>query len=101
LEREGVLGRTRSAAHGVDGGERGVLAFELGWGEVAEGGVPAPGVVEALDVLEDRGSGLGAGGPRSSVDALFLEGGVKRFADGVVDRCRLRLMPLVRSELSV
>lgn len=78
-----------------------MLGLELGWGEIAEGGVPASRVVPALDVLEDRGSGFGAGGPRSSVDALFLDGGVERFADGVVDRCRLRLMPLVRSELSV
>ena len=27
--------------------------FELGWGEVAEGGVFAVGVVVALDVIED------------------------------------------------
>ena len=42
------LGRDRAVAGGGDagrgnaaGGELGVVAFELGWGEVAEGGVPA------------------------------------------------------------
>jgi hypothetical protein len=53
----------------------GVLAFELGRGEVGERGVPAAGVVPALDVLEDRGSGRGPCGPGSAVELLLLEGG--------------------------
>ncbi len=45
----------------------------LGWGEVAEGGVPTPGVIPALDVLEDGGAGLGTGG---EVRAKVLVGSV-------------------------
>src|SRR5256885_6599976 len=40
-------------------GELGVLALELDRGQIREGGVPAAGVVPALDELEDRGSRLG------------------------------------------
>jgi hypothetical protein len=57
---QGVVGGDQVAGSEVDGGVRdatgrelGVVAFEVGWGEVAEGGVPAAWVVPALDVLED------------------------------------------------
>ena len=78
-----------------------MLSFELDWGEVVEGRMPAAGVVPALDVLEHRGPRLAARRPGLAVDALFLDAGVEGLADGVVDRCRLRLMPLVLSELLV
>ena len=59
---EGDLGRGRAVAGDGDAGRWGarcrvlsVVALVLGWGEVAEGGVPAPGVVPGLDVLEHGG----------------------------------------------
>ncbi len=55
-------------------------SLEVGWGEVAEGGVPPAGVILALDELEDRGAGDGAGGPGLAVDPFFLEGRVERLA---------------------
>lgn len=72
----------------------------IGWGEHVEGGVPALAVVERLDVLEHGGQQLEPGRPGAAVDQLLLEGGEERLGDGIVDRCRLRLMPSVRSGLS-
>ena len=39
-----------------------------------QGGVSSPSVVEALDVLEDRGPRYLPGGPRVAVDQLPLQG---------------------------
>jgi len=75
--------------------------FVVGGREHAEGGVPALAVVERFDVLEHGGLQLEPVRPGAAVDELFLEGREERLGDGVVDRCRLRLMPLVLSELSV
>jgi len=75
--------------------------FVAGWGEHVEGGVPALAVVERLDVFEGGGLQLEPVGPGAAVHELFLQRGEERLGDGVVDRCRLRLMPLVLSELSV
>src|SRR6185436_43834 len=61
-----------------------VAVFEVGWREVAEGGVAASAVVEGLDVLEDGGPGLLAGAPGLAVDQLGLKGGEEALGDGVV-----------------
>src|SRR5918997_256153 len=61
-----------------------VAVFELGWREVAEGGMAALAVVEGLDVVEDGGPGLLAGPPGLSVEQLGLEGGEEALGDGVV-----------------
>ena len=63
--------------------------------------MPAGGVVEDLDVVEDLPAQLLALGPGVAVDELLLEGREEALGDGVRLRCRLRLMPLVLSELSV
>jgi hypothetical protein len=61
-----------------------VAVFEVGWREVAEGGMAALAVVEDLDVLEDSGPGLLPGGPVLAVEQLGLEGGEEALGDGVV-----------------
>src|SRR5688500_8209655 len=61
-----------------------VAVFEVGWREVAEGGMAALAVVEDLDVLEDSGSGLLPGGPGLAVQQLGLEGGEEALSDRVV-----------------
>ena len=76
-----------------------MLSFELDWGEVVEGRMPAAGVVPALDVLEHRGPRLAARRPGLAVDALFLDAGVEGLADGVRLCLRLRLMGRAGSEL--
>ena len=85
-------------------GELDVVSLELDRGEVAERGVPAPRVVPALDVLEDRGSGLGAHRPGLPVDPLLLQGRVEGLADGVVvavaDRAHRDLNPGLGAALS-
>ena len=43
--------------------------------EVAEGGVPSAGVVDALDGRDDRAPGRGSGGPHGSVVQVGLQGG--------------------------
>ena len=60
-----------------------VAVFEVGWREVAEGGMAALAVVEDLDVLEDGGPGLLPGGPGLAVQQLGLEGGEEALGDGV------------------
>ncbi len=88
---QGVVGSRQIVGSEVDAGggdatrcELGVVTFAVGWGEVAEGGVPAAGVLPALDVLEDGCPCLGAGRRGAVVYPLLLQGGVERFADGVV-----------------
>jgi hypothetical protein len=61
-----------------------VAVFEVGWREVAEGGMAALSVVEGLDALEDGCPGLSAGAPGLSVEQLGLEGGEEGLGDGVV-----------------
>src|SRR5688500_13056562 len=61
-----------------------VAVFEVGWREVAEGGMAALAVVEDLDVLEDSGSGLLPGGPGLAVQQLGVEGGEEALSDRVV-----------------
>ena len=58
--------------------------FELSRGEVAEGGVPAGRVIEGLDIIEDHGSGLSAGGGELVVEAFGFEGGPEGLGGGVV-----------------
>ncbi len=41
-------------------------------------------VVEALDVIEERGAGLGVGGALAVVDGLVLQAAPKRLDEGVV-----------------
>jgi len=47
--------------------------LELRGREKPERGVPAAGVLEDFDVLEDLGAQLGLGWPAAAVDELFLE----------------------------
>ena len=63
--------------------ERAVV--ELHRGEVAERGVPAPAVIERLDVLEHRDAGFGLGRPRAAVDEVLLDRGMKALQRGVVE----------------
>jgi len=60
--------------------------------------VPASGVVEDLDVVEDLLAELLSVRPGAAVDELLLEGGEEALGDGVRLRLRLRLMALVGSE---
>lgn len=52
--------------------------FELDGAEVAEGAVPAAGVVEPFDPFEDRGGQLGLAVPVVSVEELALHRGPER-----------------------
>jgi len=61
-----------------------VAPFELGRCEVAKGGMAALAIVEDLDVLEDGGSRVLAGGPGLAMEQLGLEGGEEALGDGVV-----------------
>src|SRR5579884_1131167 len=63
---------------------RDTLPLEGGRREVAQGRVPAMGVVEALDVVEDGRSRLGACPEDVPLEQLTLQGGEPRFGDGVV-----------------
>src|SRR3954454_5641512 len=56
--------------------------LELRWGEISERGVPAPAVVEDLDVLEDRGAQVGLGWPAAAVDELLLQGREEALSEG-------------------
>ena len=58
--------------------------FVVDRAQVAEAGVPAAWVVEALDVLEDPEPCLFAGGEAFAAEELFLEAGEEAFGDGVV-----------------
>src|SRR5712692_11577131 len=59
-------------------------ALEFGGREVGESGVPAMGVVEPFDVLEDRCPRLGVGPKDGSIQQFALQGGEERLGDGIV-----------------
>jgi hypothetical protein len=63
----------------VDGGDR----LELGGREVAERRVPARGVVEAFDELEDLADELAAGSPGAPVNEFLLERREEALGDGI------------------
>jgi hypothetical protein len=75
-----------------------VLLLELDRTEVAEPFLDAPGVVKAVDVLEQRQVRLGPGGEDAAADALRLddhpqvlrEGAVVTVADGAHGRLNSR-----------
>lgn len=73
--------------------------FVFGGSEVAERAVEAV-VVKPADVFDGGELELLAGAPHAVGDQLGLEAVDERFGQRVVDRCRLRLMPSVRSGLS-
>src|SRR3954452_19064369 len=58
--------------------------LELRWGEISEREVPAPAVVEDLDVLEGRAAQVGLGWPTAAVDEFLLQGREEALGDGVV-----------------
>jgi hypothetical protein len=58
--------------------------LELYGGLPAKRGVASAGVVECLDVLEDRVGELDAGGPSPPVEELGLHASPERFDEGVV-----------------
>jgi hypothetical protein len=62
-------------------GEPGLVGVRA---EVVQCGVPAAGVVPALDPVEDRLVGGRPGGPGTSVEQLGLDGREERLGDGVV-----------------
>lgn len=58
--------------------------FESDWGEKAEGGVPADGIIEGFDVVEDHGFCLRAGGWDLVLEAFGFEGSPEGFSGSVV-----------------
>src|SRR3954468_12094878 len=56
----------------------------VGGAEVAQCGVPAAGVVEALEVAEDGVGQLLAGGPGMPVEQLGLQGGEEALGQAIV-----------------
>ena len=58
------------------------LGFEVERAVIAEGGVQAPAVVEALDIREDGGGSLLPGGTVAAVDKLVLQGAPERLHGG-------------------
>src|SRR5215203_3730793 len=75
-----TLGLARSGSRVAAG----VPPLVVGGAEVAQGGVPPAGVVEALQVIEDRRAGLGAGGEPGPVQQLAFQGGEEALGDRVV-----------------
>jgi len=75
--------------------------LEVGRRALSEGLVAALAVVEDFDVVEDFGPQLGLGRPGAAVDEFLLERREEALGDGVVLRCRLRLIGRVRSGLFV
>ena len=63
--------------------------LELGGREVAERRVPARGVVEAFDELEDLADEFASGRPGAAMHELLLAGREERLGDGVVVRAAL------------
>ena len=59
-------------------------ALKVVGAQVAQGGVPASGVVPALDELEDGHACLGLGVERLPLDQLALQGGEEALGHGVV-----------------
>ena len=59
------------------------LPLEGGGGEVAERGVPAVRVVEALDVVEDGRLRLRAGPEDGPIEQFTFEGGEEALGDGI------------------
>src|SRR6185312_4749733 len=60
------------------------LPFELHWTEIPYCGVPPPGIVKALDVIEHIGFRLISGAVCGSRRALGLQRGKEAFHGGVV-----------------
>jgi len=60
------------------------VALEPGRRAVAGGGVPAPGVVRALDAREERRPRLGVRAKDVPIRQLAVQGGEARFGDGAV-----------------
>ena len=58
--------------------------FVVGGAELAEGGVPAVGVVEAFQVVEDGYPGFGPGAEAVAVQQLAFQGGEEALGHGVV-----------------
>jgi len=61
-----------------------ISPFELGWTEIAAGGVAAKGVAEALDVVEDGHLGGVASREARAVAELFLQAGEEGLDHGIV-----------------
>jgi hypothetical protein len=62
-----------------------VLGLVVGGAEVAEGGVAAARVVEALDEREDRVRQAFSSGPGRAVEQFGLQGGEEALGDAVVE----------------
>ena len=56
----------------------------MGWGLVVKTGVESGAVVEGLDVIEDGGTSLGAGGEALMIDQFVFEAAKERFSKSVV-----------------
>src|SRR5207253_5699958 len=69
-----------------DGGLVWAPPLEVVGAEVAQGGVAAARVVEALDVIEDGHPRLRVGAPAGPVDQLALQRGEEALGQGVVER---------------
>ncbi|WTJ47779.1 hypothetical protein OH786_34150 [Streptomyces atratus] len=63
-----------------------MLLLELDGAEVAESFLDAAGVIEAVDVFEEREVGLGSGGEDPAADALRLDQHPKILREGVIVR---------------
>ena len=60
------------------------MGFKGEGADVAKTGVQSGAVVEALDVVEERGAGLGPGGKLAVIDGLVFETAPERLDVGVV-----------------
>lgn len=62
----------------------GLFGFKVGWGLVVKTGVESGAIVEGLDVIEDGGASLGAGGEAMMIDQFVFEAAKEGLDEGVI-----------------